>query len=130
MRAPSAAMSSSSVRLQPVALEPPRRLFRGAGARQREHGAVLQPEIIGTLGETLLGEIDRGQQLASPLCVLDSLEPVGGRTLRRRRLSPELVVPEVVEGCDSGVHARLLLGLHEHVGGECRSRRSRSRSSR
>ena len=88
MRAPSAAMSSSSVACQPVALETPRRLFRRAGARQREHGTVLQPEIIGTLGQTLLGEIDCGQQLASPLCVLDSLEPVGGRTVRRRHSHP------------------------------------------
>ena len=75
-------------RLQPVALEPPRRLFGGARARQREHGAVLQPEIIGTLGQALLGEIDRGQQLAAPLRVLDSLEPVCGRTLRRRHSHP------------------------------------------
>jgi hypothetical protein len=64
--------------VQAVALESLRRLFRGARAREREHGAVLQPEIVGTLGETLLGEIDGGQELASPLCVLDRLEPVDG----------------------------------------------------
>ena len=64
---------------QAVALEAPRRLSRRSGARQREHGTVLQPEIVGVLGETLLSEIDCGQQLASPLCAPDGLEPVGVR---------------------------------------------------
>ena len=40
-----------------VALEALRRLSRRAGARQREHRAVLQPEVVRVLGEALLREI-------------------------------------------------------------------------
>jgi len=36
-------------------------------------------------------------------------------------------MPEVVEGRDSGVHTRLLLGLHEHVGREIRPHDDRAR---
>ena len=48
-------------RLQPVALEARRGLVGGAGACQRQHRAVLEPEVVRTLRETLFREVDRGQ---------------------------------------------------------------------
>ena len=67
-------------RQQSVAKEPLLGLFRGARAREREHRAVLEPELVGVLRETLLREVECRQQLASPLCAPDGLEPVAGRS--------------------------------------------------
>ena len=67
-------------REQSVAKEPLLGLSRGARAREREHCAVLEPELVGMLCETLLREVECRQQLASPLCAPDGLEPLAGRS--------------------------------------------------
>ena len=67
---------------EPVGVEAPGRLVRGARAREREYGSVREPDVAGVLVETSLGQVDRRQQLAAALGGADELEPLG-RAARR-----------------------------------------------
>ena len=72
-------------RVEPVRPKAAGRLVRRAGPGQREHGAVLQPEIIRVLVERALGEVERGEQLAAPLGVANVFGPFRGRMHGHRR---------------------------------------------
>src|SRR6202011_2219093 len=60
---------------QAVFLEPPRRLLGRSRARERQHRPVLEPNVMGVLRETPLGEVEGAQQLTAPLGLPDRSEP-------------------------------------------------------
>jgi hypothetical protein len=62
-----------------VILKAPGGLLRRSGAGQRQHRAMLEPEVVGVLGQPALGKIKCRQQLAATLLRLHRLEPVSGR---------------------------------------------------
>ena len=70
-----------------------RGLVRRAGACQREHRPVPEPEIVRVLFEGALGEIEGGEQLSTPLGVADGFGPFDGRTLGRSSIRPTCARP-------------------------------------
>ena len=62
-------------RAEAIADEAPRRLLGGSRAGQREHRSVLEGDVARMLGQAALGEIERGQQLASALLAPHGFEP-------------------------------------------------------
>ena len=67
-----------------------------AGAREGEHGAVFEPEVVGMLRQPALRKVKRGQELPAPLLEFHRLEPLArgvrlGRTGRRRLSDGDIV---------------------------------------
>ena len=98
---------------QPELAKAPRGLVRRAGACQREHRPVPEPEIVRVLFEATLREIEGGEQLSTPLGVADGFGPFDGRTLGHSSLRPYLRPtapvkearthgPDVSRGADAG----------------------------
>ena len=60
-------------------LEQPGSAIGGAGAREREHATVPQPQAGGVLLKAAVGQIDRLQQLTPAFLPADGLQPLGFR---------------------------------------------------
>ena len=73
---------------QAVLVEPSRRLLGRSRARECQHRAVLEPNVIRVLGQTPLGEVERAQQLTAPLSFPDRSEPRLDAGLSVRNPSP------------------------------------------
>ncbi len=60
---------------QAVQLEMPGGLLGCAGASEREHGPVLEADVVRVLGKAALGEVERGQQFAAAFLAAYRLQP-------------------------------------------------------
>jgi hypothetical protein len=70
--------------VEPVEGEPPGRLLGGPRPRQGENRSMLEAHVIRVLGEPAVGEVERSEQLATPLLAPDRIEPPCCRLCLRR----------------------------------------------